>query len=86
MTLAVLGMALLLCLGILLGTAWTMQAVQPNLQRQAKERHRLNEEWLAIRAARRKRDVCPRCGNYAHPDWYSAPAVVTDRTKDDWAA
>jgi hypothetical protein len=83
-TLAVLGGVLLVCLGLLLGATWTIQALQSNLQRQAEERYRLNEEWLAVRAARRQRDVCPRCGNSLRNwDWYLAPEVVTDRMTDD---
>ncbi|MGH3899422.1 MAG: hypothetical protein ACRDTA_14515 [Pseudonocardiaceae bacterium] len=54
---------LLLCLGLLLGWSWTLQAVQPTLRRQAEERRRLNEEWSAVRAARRQRGECPRCGS-----------------------
>ncbi|MBV8995691.1 MAG: sigma-70 family RNA polymerase sigma factor, partial [Pseudonocardiales bacterium] len=42
-----------LCVGMLLGTTWTFQALQPTFRRQAEERRRLNEEWLALRTARR---------------------------------
>ncbi|MGH3765242.1 MAG: hypothetical protein ACRDS0_22225 [Pseudonocardiaceae bacterium] len=59
----VLGAVLMLCLGVLLGTTWTTQACQPKLRRQAEERRRLNEEWFAVRAARRQQAECPRCGN-----------------------
>ncbi|MDQ4032541.1 MAG: hypothetical protein M3332_09840 [Actinomycetota bacterium] len=48
MTLTVLGAVLLICLGLLLGTTWTPQALQPKLRRQAEERRRLNEEWVAV--------------------------------------
>ncbi|MGH3899371.1 MAG: hypothetical protein ACRDTA_14245 [Pseudonocardiaceae bacterium] len=61
MTIQVLGALLLLCLGLLLGASWTIQAVQPKLRRQAVERRRLNEEWSAVRTARRQREKCPRC-------------------------
>jgi hypothetical protein len=49
MTLQVLSGVLLVCLGLLLGMTWTIQALQARLRRQAEERRRLNEEWLAIR-------------------------------------
>jgi hypothetical protein len=50
MTVQTVGLILLACLfiGMLLGTAWTVQAVQPNLRRQAEERRRLNAAWHAI--------------------------------------
>jgi hypothetical protein len=75
---------LLLCLGLLLGATWTVQALQPKLRQQAEERRRLNEEWLAVRTARRQRDECPRCGTLLSEwDWYIAPAVVEVRPDDD---
>lgn len=40
--------------GILLGSTFTIQATQPELRRQAEERRRLNEEWAALRSARRQ--------------------------------
>lgn len=67
---AVLGAVLLVCLGLLLGAAWTIQALQPKLRHQAEERRRLNEEWLAVRAARQQRGVCPRCASpLSEHDW-----------------
>jgi uncharacterized paraquat-inducible protein A len=62
-TIQVLGAVLLVCLGLLLGSSWTIQAVQPKLRQQAEERRRLNEEWSAVRTARRQRGECPRCGS-----------------------
>jgi hypothetical protein len=59
----VLGGVLLVCLGMLLGTSWTVQALQPKLRRQAQERRRLNEEWSAVRTARRQWVECPHCGS-----------------------
>ncbi len=60
------GLSLLacLCFGVLLGTAWTVQALQPKLRRQAEERRRLNAEWQAVRHARQTAQLiqCPRCG------------------------
>jgi hypothetical protein len=68
MTLQVLSGVLLVCLGLLLGMTWTIQALQARLRRQAQERRRLNEEWLAIReewsmirTTRHQLAKCPRC-------------------------
>ncbi|MGH3974646.1 MAG: hypothetical protein ACRDS9_15150 [Pseudonocardiaceae bacterium] len=69
-TIQVLGAVMLLCLGLLLGTSWTIQALQPKLRRQAEERRRLNEEWLAVREARRRQDKCPHCATSPlEPPW-----------------
>ena len=76
--------ALLVLLGLLLGWAWTNQALQPKLRRQAEERRRLNEEWLAVRAARRQQTECPRCASpLSEQDWYYAPTLVEDPPDDD---
>jgi hypothetical protein len=57
-----LGAVLLVCLGVLVGTTWAMQAMRPNLRAQAEERRRLNEEWTSVRTIRRQLIQCPRCG------------------------
>lgn len=80
-SLQLLAAVLLVCLGLLLGTAWTTQALQPKLRHQAEERRRLNEEWLALRAVRQRHGECPSCGGPLH--WHSAPTVVEDRPDDD---
>jgi hypothetical protein len=54
-----LGAALLVLLGVLLGSSWTIQALQPKFRRQAEERRKLNEEWAALRASRRQPDHDP---------------------------
>jgi hypothetical protein len=62
-----------LCFGILLGTAWTIQALQPKLRRQAQERRRINAEWEALRNTQQsvKLDRCPRCGcHMSEGSWY----------------
>jgi hypothetical protein len=83
-TLEVLSAVLLICLGLLLGTSWTVQALQPKLRRQAEERRRLNEEWSAVRAARRRQCECPRCGSpLTDRDWYCAPPVEDPPDDDD---
>jgi hypothetical protein len=84
MTIEVLVGVLLVCLGLLLGASWTVQALQPKLRRQAKERRRLNEEWSAVRTARRQREKCPRCGSpLSDQDWCYGSTIVEDRPDDD---
>ena len=65
-TIQAAGLVLLacLCVGMLLGTTWTVQALQPKLRRQAEERRRLNAEWQAIQDAQQSVQSvwCPRCG------------------------
>ena len=82
-TIEVLGAILLICLGMLLGTTWTTQALQPQLRRQAEERRQLNEEWSAVRTARQQRGTCPRCASVlTDRDWYIAPMIVDDPSDD----
>lgn len=84
MTIEVLGAILLVCLGILLGTTWTTEALQPKLRRQAEERRQLNEEWWAVRTARQQRGTCPRCASVlTERDWYLTPRIVDDPPDDD---
>jgi hypothetical protein len=52
MALQLLGGVLLVCLGLLLGATWTIQALQPKLRQQATERRSLNEQWSVIRYVR----------------------------------
>jgi hypothetical protein len=85
----VLGAVLLICLGMLLGCSWTIQALQPKLRRQAEERRRLNEEWSAVRTARRQWSRCPRCASpLSEQRWcfYFAPTLVEERPDDDRVA
>jgi uncharacterized protein YneF (UPF0154 family) len=83
-TLQVLGAVLLICLGLLLGTTWTIQVFQSKLQRQAEERRRLNEEWLALRTTYLQRGRCPRCGTpLAEQGWWFAPTTVKERPDED---
>ncbi len=87
MTIQVLGAVLLTCLGLLLGSSWTIQALQPKVHHRAEERRRLNEEWSAIHTARRQRGECPRCGSpLSERDWYHAPTLVEERPDDNWVA
>ena len=65
-TIEAAGLLLLICVGfgMLIGTAWTVQALQPKLHRQADERRKLNAEWQAVRQAQHVNRLirCPRCG------------------------
>jgi hypothetical protein len=82
--LQVLSAVLLVCLGLLLGSTWTIQALQPKLHQQAEERRKLNEEWMAVRTAHRHRTKCPRCGiTLAEQHWYFAPTQVEDPLDDE---
>jgi hypothetical protein len=79
-----LGGVVLVCLGLMLGSSWTVQALHRKLSRQAEERRRLNEEWSVVRTARRQRGECPRCASLlSAQDWYVAPTLVEDRPNDD---
>jgi hypothetical protein len=83
-TLQVWSAMLLVGLGLLLGATWTIQALQPKLRRQAEERRRLNEEWSAVRTARRQRGACPRCATpLSEQDWYFGPTLAEDPADDD---
>jgi sulfite exporter TauE/SafE len=80
-TLQVLSSVLLICLGLLIGSTWTIQALQPKLGREAEERRRLNEEWVAVRTASWQRSHCPRCGIALGERHWSA--VVEDPPDED---
>jgi hypothetical protein len=83
-TLQFLVAVLLVCFGLLLGTAWTVQALQPNLRRQAEERRRLNEEWLVLRTVLQECSECTRCGGPLFEQLsHIAPTVIEDRPDDD---
>jgi hypothetical protein len=83
-TLQVLGAVLLVCLGLLLGATWTNQAFQHKYRQLADERRRLNEQWLAVRAARRQRAECVRClGPLTDRGWYFEQTLVENPPDDD---
>ncbi len=78
-----LGALLLVLFGLLLGTTWTTQAIQPKLRQQANERRRLNDEWMALRAARQQIRECPRCGyRFTERGPYFA-STLTEGPQDD---
>jgi hypothetical protein len=84
MTIPVLSAVLLICLGVLLGSSWTIQALQPKLHHQAEERRRLNEEWSAVRTTHRQRSHCPHCGSpLSEQGWSLASTSVAERQDDD---
>jgi hypothetical protein len=75
---------LAVCLGLLLGTTWTIMLMQPRLRRQAEDRHRLNKEWLAVRTARQQQRRCPYCElPLTEFDRYSEQAPAEDPPDDD---
>lgn len=79
-----LGAALLVCLGLLLGATWTAQALQARFRRHAEERRRLNEEWAAVRTTRGHEEDCPHCGYpLTEQDWYVEPTLVEYPPDDD---
>ncbi|MGH3771799.1 MAG: hypothetical protein ACRDRW_10440 [Pseudonocardiaceae bacterium] len=79
-----LGAVLLVFLGLLLGSTWTVQVLQHKLRRQAEERRSLNAEWSAVRAARQPRGACPRCRRpLSQRDWSVAQAEVNNPADDD---
>lgn len=80
MILLVTGLVLI-GLGILLGSAWTTQALEGRFRHQAAERRRLNEEWQALRAFRAQRGRCSRCD--AELGWYRQPVLATGAQDDD---
>jgi hypothetical protein len=80
-SLTVLGAVLLVCLGLLLGATWTTHTSQSMLRRQAEERRRLNEEWMAVHTERGR---CPHCANpLSEYDWFVAPTQVEYRPDGD---
>jgi hypothetical protein len=79
-----LSAVLLVCLGLLLGATWTVQALQHKLRRQAEERRRLNAEWVAIHTAHQQRVKCPHCeSSLSTWDWFVAPVDMEDEPDDD---
>jgi len=75
---------LAVCFGLLLGTAWTIMAMQPRLRRQAEDRRKLNEEWVAVRSARQQQGRCPYCKlPQAEYDRYSEQTQRAEDPDDD---
>lgn len=77
-----LGALLFVSFGILLGAAWMTQALRPRLRRQAEERRRLNQEWVAVREACLSLERCPRCG-CPLVRWNGYFGVLPDDALDD---
>lgn len=73
-TLLVVGL-LLIGLGALIGSSWTVQALEGKFRRHAVERRRLNEEWRAVRNYRSQQHRCAGCEERL--DLYRQPALVT---------
>ncbi|HET9117636.1 MAG TPA: hypothetical protein VFN75_06110 [Pseudonocardiaceae bacterium] len=79
-----LGATLLVCLGLLLGSTWTVQALQARFRRLAQERRRLNDEWSAMRRGRRQQGQCARCARpLCEQDWYLTQTMIQEPSDDD---
>lgn len=65
---------LLVCLGLLLGMAWSTQTLDRRLRRHSEVSRRLNEESSAVRLARQQP---------GERNWYLAPTGVEGRPDDD---
>jgi hypothetical protein len=75
---------LLLGLGALLGSTWTIQMTRAQFRRLTEQRRRVNDEWVAIRTVHRQQTECPRCASPLYePNWYFAPTAVEERSDDD---
>jgi hypothetical protein len=59
------------CFGLLLGAGWINRALDSRFRQLAEERRRLNEEWVAVRAAHQQRRQDP-----ADDDLHGGIAVV----------
>ncbi len=60
-TIMLVGALLVGCLGVLVGSTWTTQALEGHFRHHAAERRRLNDEWSALGAVRDQHRWCPRC-------------------------
>lgn len=78
-TLLVVGL-LLIGVGALIGSSWTVQALEGRFRQHAAERRRLNDEWRAIRAHRTQQRRCAECDDELQ--LYRQPALVTGAHDD----
>lgn len=81
MTINLLSMLLAVCLGVLIGSTWTTQALDGRFRRRAAERRHLNDEWAALRAVREQYRFCPRCHEELEAAWQ--PSLVGAAEDDD---
>lgn len=73
-TIILLGALLSICIGALIGSAWTTQALEGRFRHHAAERRRLNEEWAAVRALREQQRRCVDCADEL--SWHRDRALV----------
>lgn len=79
-TLLVAGLVLI-GVGALIGSSWTVQALDGKFRQHATERRRLNEEWRAVRAYRAQQRRCVDCDDeLGH---HRQPALVAAVHDDD---
>ncbi|MGH3979663.1 MAG: hypothetical protein ACRDRZ_11790 [Pseudonocardiaceae bacterium] len=81
MTTMLVGGLVLIGLGLLLGSTWTIHALEGRFRHQAAERRRLNEEWEAVRAFPAQPGRCPYCAGEV--DWYHRPVQMITPEDDD---
>jgi cell division protein FtsL len=74
-TVMLVGVLLAVCVGALVGSTWTTQALEGSFRRHAAERRQLNEEWSALDAQRDQHRWCPRCDGALR--WEPATAQAT---------
>jgi hypothetical protein len=83
--LLVVGAAVLVCFGGLLGASWTFQVMGGVSRRHAAERRSLNDGWRALEDAKRARGervYCARCyRTLSDASWLAIP-VLTDEEDD----
>lgn len=78
-TLLVVGLVLI-GIGTLIGSSWTVQALEAKFRQQTAERRRLNEEWRAVRAYRARQRHCAACDDQLGS--HRQPALVTGAHDD----
>lgn len=79
-TLLVIGVVLI-GIGALIGSSWTVQALEGRTRQHAAERRRLNDEWHAVRAYRAQLRRCVDCADELDRD--RRPALVGGAHEDD---
>ncbi len=77
--LLVVGLVLIV-VGALVGSSWTIQALEGRTRQHAAERRRLNEEWRAVRAYRARQRRCIDCDDELD---YRQPALLARMHEDD---
>lgn len=77
--LVLLGATAVLCVGGLIGSSLTTQAMEQVGRKQSAERRRLNAEWRALESARTTGSACAGCRGRPGSNWI----VLIDRDDED---